>query len=110
MEKMKAALDVLPGVSFEFTQPIQLRFNELMTGVKSDVAVKIYGDDLDLLYKKANEAASIIKEIEGAGDGSGLLLPENLPERCSREKNDSTWWYVFAKNAGTNCKASEIFV
>jgi cobalt-zinc-cadmium resistance protein CzcA len=68
MEKMKAALNVLPGVSFEFTQPIQLRFNELMTGVKSDVAVKIYGDDLDLLYKKANEAASIIKEIEGAGD------------------------------------------
>jgi cobalt-zinc-cadmium resistance protein CzcA len=67
-EKMKEALAVLPGVSFEFTQPIQLRFNELMTGVKADVAVKIYGDDLDLLYEKANEAAAMINDIEGAGD------------------------------------------
>ncbi len=67
-EKMKEALSVLPGVSFEFTQPIQLRFNELMTGVKSDVAVKIYGEDLDLLYKKANEAAAIIQKDGGAGD------------------------------------------
>ncbi len=67
-EKMKEALSILPGVSFEFTQPIQLRFNELMTGVKSDVAVKIYGEDLDLLYEKANEAASMIKDVEGAGD------------------------------------------
>jgi len=67
-EKMKATLSVLPGVSFEFTQPIQLRFNELMTGVKSDVAVKIYGEDLDLLYSKASEAATIIQGIEGAGD------------------------------------------
>ena len=68
VEKMKEELSALPGVSFEFTQPIQLRFNELMTGVKSDVAVKIYGEDLDLLYNKANEAASIIQKIEGAGD------------------------------------------
>ena len=68
VEKMKDALSVLPGVSFEFTQPIQLRFNELMTGVKSDVAVKIYGDDLELLYEKAGKAASIIQDIDGAGD------------------------------------------
>ncbi|MEA3479634.1 MAG: CusA/CzcA family heavy metal efflux RND transporter [Bacteroidota bacterium] len=68
VDKMKAALSVLPGVSFEFTQPIQLRFNELMTGVKSDVAVKIYGEDLDVLYDKANIAASFIQNIEGAGD------------------------------------------
>ncbi len=68
VEKMKEALSVLPGVSFEFTQPIQLRFNELMTGVKSDVAVKIYGEDLDLLYDKASEAAVIINDIQGAGD------------------------------------------
>ncbi len=68
VEKMKSSLSILPGLSFEFTQPIQLRFNELMTGVKSDVAVKIYGDDLDILYQKANEAAAIIQKIEGAGD------------------------------------------
>lgn len=68
MEKMKEALEVLPGLSFEFTQPIQLRFNELMTGVKSDVAVKIYGEDLNVMYNKAYEAASIIQDVPGAGD------------------------------------------
>ncbi len=68
VEKMKEALEVLPGLSFEFQQPIQLRFNELMTGVKSDVAVKIYGEDLNLLYDKAYEAAAIIQDVEGAGD------------------------------------------
>lgn len=67
-DKMKEALAVIPGVAFEFSQPIQLRFNELMTGVKSDVAVKIYGDDLELLHKKATEAASSIAAIAGAGD------------------------------------------
>jgi len=68
VELMKQKLTVIAGVSFEFTQPIQLRFNELMTGVKSDVAVKIYGEDLDLLFEKGNEAASIIQNIQGAGD------------------------------------------
>ncbi len=65
---MKEKLDVMAGVEFEFTQPIQLRFNELMTGVKSDVAVKIYGEDLDLLYEKGIEAESIINKVPGAGD------------------------------------------
>lgn len=68
VELMKKELQVMAGVSFEFTQPIQLRFNELMTGVKSDVAVKIYGEDLDVLYDRANKAAVIINQIEGAGD------------------------------------------
>jgi cobalt-zinc-cadmium resistance protein CzcA len=68
VDKMKEALSVLPGVAFEFTQPIQLRFNELMTGVKTDVAVKIYGEDLEILFDKANEAASLIQDIEGTGD------------------------------------------
>ncbi len=48
MEKMEHALDDLPGVTTEFTQPIQMRFNELMTGVRSDVAIKIFGEDLEL--------------------------------------------------------------
>lgn len=68
VEMMKEKLDVMAGVEFEFTQPIQLRFNELMTGVKSDVAVKIYGEDLDLLYEKGLEAEAIIKKVQGAGD------------------------------------------
>ncbi len=87
-EKMKEALSVLPGVSFEFTQPIQLRFNELMTGVKSDVAVKIYGEDLDLLYSKANEAASIIQKIHGAGDVRVEQIV-GLPQLVIKYKRDN---------------------
>jgi len=68
VEKMKEKLAVLPGLTFEFQQPIQLRFNELMTGVKADVAVKIYGEDLDILFDRANEAAAMIIDVEGAGD------------------------------------------
>ena len=68
VDKMKMSLSVIPGAAFEFTQPIQLRFNELMTGVKSDIAVKIYGENLDLLDEKAREAAAIIENIEGAAD------------------------------------------
>jgi cobalt-zinc-cadmium resistance protein CzcA len=87
MEKMKEALAVMPGVSFEFTQPIQLRFNELMTGVKSDVAVKIYGEDLDLLFAKANEAAAIIQDIRGAGDVRVEQIT-GLPQIQIRYKRD----------------------
>jgi cobalt-zinc-cadmium resistance protein CzcA len=68
IEKMRRALGVLPGLNLEFTQPIQLRFNELMTGVKSDIAIKIYGDDLDTLYAKANQAAAQLRSIPGVGD------------------------------------------
>lgn len=68
IDKMKASLTVIPGVAFEFTQPIQLRFNELLTGAKSDVVVKIYGEELDVLYDYALEAARHIEPIEGAED------------------------------------------
>jgi cobalt-zinc-cadmium resistance protein CzcA len=67
-EKMREKLSILAGVNFEFQQPIEMRFNELMTGVKSDIALKIYGEDLDILFQKANECANIIKKIEGATD------------------------------------------
>ena len=68
VDKMKSALDDLPGASFDFSQPIQLRFNELMTGVKADVAVKIFGEDLDKLFDLANQGAGMIRKVEGAGD------------------------------------------
>jgi cobalt-zinc-cadmium resistance protein CzcA len=68
VDKMKAKLSVVTGASFDFTQPIQLRFNELMTGAKTDIAVKIYGEDMDELYDKANQAASLISKIPGAAD------------------------------------------
>lgn len=63
--KMQEALSVIPGANFEFQQPIQMRFNELMTGVKSDIAVKIYGEDLEMLFAKANECAGLIRKING---------------------------------------------
>ena len=68
VEQMKAAMAVIPGVNFEFSQPIELRFNELMTGVRSDIAIKIYGEDLELLYQKGQEANAAIQGIEGVGD------------------------------------------
>jgi cobalt-zinc-cadmium resistance protein CzcA len=68
VNKMKEKLNTVAGASFDFTQPIQLRFNELMTGAKTDIAIKIFGEDMDELYAKANETASIISKIKGAAD------------------------------------------
>lgn len=67
-ELFKEKLAVLPGIEFEFTQPIEMRFNELITGVRADVAVKIYGEDLDVLYEKALEVKGMISGVEGASD------------------------------------------
>ncbi len=67
-DSMKKALSVITGATFDFTQPIQLRFNELLTGAKSDITIKIFGENLDTLYKKANEVADLIKDIPGAAD------------------------------------------
>jgi cobalt-zinc-cadmium resistance protein CzcA len=66
-EKIEESLSVIPGVGYEFSQPIQLRFNELMTGSKADIAIKLYGEDLDLLYSKAKEAESVITKLSGVG-------------------------------------------
>jgi heavy metal efflux system protein len=66
--KMDEALDVYPEVNFEFTQPIQMRFNELIAGVKSDIAVKIFGEDLQELFDHATEASRYIRNIDGVGD------------------------------------------
>ncbi len=65
---MEGKLQTIIGASFDFTQPIQLRFNELMTGAKTDVAVKIYGDDMEILHEKAVQAAGIAARIPGAAD------------------------------------------
>lgn len=69
VEKMKEALQPLSSrAEFNFSQPIQLRFNELMTGAKADIAVKLYGEDTDELYAKAKEAARWVEKIPGASD------------------------------------------
>ena len=86
--KMQAALTDVPGVTMEFQQPIQMRFNELISGVKSDISIKIYGDDLAVLFEKANEAAALIRPLAGVGDLKVEQIAE-LPQlrvRYNREK------------------------
>ncbi len=68
VEKMQEALIPLAGVKFEFQQPIQMRFNELLSGSKQDIAIKIFGDDLNKLSEKATEIEKIIQQIEGVED------------------------------------------
>lgn len=67
-DKFKEALELIPGIEVEFTQPIEMRFNELITGVRADIAVKIFGEDLEILNKKANEIKGLIEDVEGAAD------------------------------------------
>ncbi len=67
-DKMEEELNKFPGVMFEFTQPIQMRFNELMTGVRQDIAIKIYGDDLGVLIDRAHQAERILQGVSGIGD------------------------------------------
>lgn len=68
MEKMEEALSVIPGMEVEMTQPIQMRNNELITGIKQDVAIKIYGNDLDALESSAKKVASLIKNVDGVSE------------------------------------------
>ena len=69
VEKMKTALDPLSDrAEFNFSQPIQLRFNELMTGAKADIAIKLYGEDTQELYERAKEAAKYVAKVPGASD------------------------------------------
>lgn len=66
--RFKEALMVIPGIDYEFTQPIEMRFNELITGVRADLAIKIFGEDLDILADRAQEVRRLISDIPGAAD------------------------------------------
>jgi heavy metal efflux system protein len=68
--EMEAAAGAVPGSNYEFTQPIQMRFNELIAGVRSDVAVKIYGDNLDTLVELGEQVESVVERVPGAADVS----------------------------------------
>ena len=68
MEEMSRALESVPGVTFGFQQPIQMRFNELMTGVRQDVAIKIFGEDLDVLTGLSQQIGKIVSTVEGSRD------------------------------------------
>ena len=68
IKRLEDALNKLPGNNYEFTQPIQMRFNELIAGVRSDVAVKVFGDEFEKLILTAQEIASVLRTIPGASD------------------------------------------
>jgi cobalt-zinc-cadmium resistance protein CzcA len=79
-DKIKEAIEKqIPNMEIEFTQPIEMRFNELISGTRSDVAVKVFGEDLNVLAKKANEIKKAIENIEGASDVI-IEKTEGLPQ------------------------------
>ena len=92
VEKMSAAVaESVPGIGTSFTQPIEMRFNELIAGVRSDVGVKLFGDDLDTLREKGEEIARVVAGVPGAADVK-LEQTAGLPvirvrvdrDRCAR--------------------------
>jgi cobalt-zinc-cadmium resistance protein CzcA len=68
IEEIRKVLDTIPGIAYGFTQPIQMRVTEMLTGVRGDVAVKLYGPELSVLNAKAEEIAGIMRGIEGSSD------------------------------------------
>ncbi|CAB9492887.1 efflux RND transporter permease subunit [Alteromonas macleodii] len=86
IKELEKAVSALPGNNYEFTQPIQMRFNELISGVRADVAIKVFGDDLDTLLASANSIASLTKGLPGAADTrveqvDGLPMLSVIPKR-----------------------------
>ena len=86
--EMAAAVEQLPGNKYEFTQPIQMRFNELISGVRADLGIKVFGDDLDKLVVTANDILEVVEGIEGAADArveqvTGLPMLSILPKRMT---------------------------
>lgn len=79
IEKVREKVSVLPGINFEFTQPIEMKFNELLTGIREDVAVKLYGDDLEILAAKSEEIAGLVSGIEGVA-GVKAEATRGLPQ------------------------------
>lgn len=78
LDDIQQKLALIPGNAFEISQPIQLRFNELISGVRSDLGIKIYGDDLDQLLKSGSEIAAVLNGIEGA-EGVKVEQVSGLP-------------------------------
>lgn len=78
INQMESELNEIPGQKYEFLQPIQMRFNELIAGVRSEVAIKIFGDDLEILTNEGKKVENIIKNIKGA-TGVGLEQVTGLP-------------------------------
>ncbi len=83
-DKIKTAIEKqIPNMEIEFTQPIEMRFNELISGTRSDLAVKIFGEDLEVLARKAKEIEKAIRNVEGASDVI-IEKTEGLPQMAVR--------------------------
>lgn len=79
VEQIEEVVHQVPGMAFEFTQPIKMRFDEMMTGVRSDIAVKIFGEDLEVLAKLGHQAARLMEPIAGVEDVKVEQI-EGLPQ------------------------------
>ncbi len=86
--KIEGSLEKLPGNAFEISQPIQMRFNELIAGVRGDIAVKVFGDDFDSMNEAANQIAGILRNVEGATDVR-VEQTEGLPMLDIRPNRDA---------------------
>ncbi|WP_406828813.1 efflux RND transporter permease subunit [Microbulbifer sp. ARAS458-1] len=111
IERLKAAIEAVPGNNYEFTQPIQMRFNELISGVRADLAVKLYGDDLAQLRRSAGEILAQVQQVEGAADArleqvDGLPVLSITPRRMALAQYgldvESLQGYVAAAIGGTS--------
>ena len=88
VEQIEASLSELPGNNYEFTQPIEMRFNELISGVRSDLGIKVFGDDLDQLLTSAQAILGVVNAMEGAADArveqvDGLPMLSVNPKRMA---------------------------
>jgi len=86
--EIQEAVETVPGNNYEFTQPIEMRFNELLSGVRADVAVKVYGDDMDRLVELGEAIEGVVAGVEGAQDVSseqatGLPVLQITPDRAA---------------------------
>ncbi|OFE12462.1 cation transporter [Pseudohongiella acticola] len=86
--EIQAAVEELPGNNYEFTQPIEMRFNELISGVRADLGIKVFGDDLDQLLASATEVLEVVESVTGAADArleqvTGLPMLSVHPKRMA---------------------------
>ena len=95
IEKIRDVMEQLPGVSFGFTQPIEMRVSEMLTGTRGDLAVKVFGPDLAVLDEKAQEVVEILKKVPGSQDvflkqNTGMQFLQVSIDRTAAAALDST--------------------
>ncbi|MAM94425.1 CusA/CzcA family heavy metal efflux RND transporter [Parvibaculum sp.] len=88
LRELDEVLATIPGANYEVSQPIELRFNELISGVRSDIGIKIFGDNMETLLASANEVAAVVRRVEGA---SGVQVEQvsGLPVLSIQVKRDA---------------------